>query len=1362
MKNANVVCLLAFQFALGLSSRAADWPTYMCDYTRAGHTDEMLNTPLIEQWVYVAPTQPQTAWPGPGGKIIEGLKLEHRARFDDALQVAVAEGRAYFGSSVDNTVYCLDAQSGDVQWSFITGAPVRLAPSVWQARVFVGSDDGYVYCLSADDGTLIWKLRAGPRDERLLARGRMTSRWPVRTGILVDDGVAYFGAGTFPHETVYLSAVDAETGNILWTNDTISQRRAGREDLTPQGYLLATDDLLFVPSGRTLPAAFNRHTGQMAHKQKGGGKQVGGTRAILTDRHLVSIGEQILMLNQQSGNLENRFLGQQLTLHNNMAYLADGNEIVALDRVQYAKLKERRRELEEQLSEVQRHLRRHPAPIHLRRVNEVKTKLTAAGSEYEQLQRELTEAANLYDGSRKEYNQLATRLENVKQQLREATRDGVRWRVASPHASAMILCGNQLVVGGFGEAQILDTETGQKVWSRQFNGDVRGLAAANGQLFVSTTEGEILCFGGSQRGPTSPAQALDRRQPASHPFPDDNLSPMYAKAAAQIVKQSGISSGYCLIIGSEQGRLAYELAKRTKLSIYCVESDPTKAAASQKALSSVGLYGTRVTVDHIDLSVYPHSNYFANLIVSDTLLLTGELPGDPGESIRHLKPEGGIMCLGVSDGAPEALKQKVNQTIHEWLAGTGLSERELTIRNQGGWTLAQRGPLPGAAAWTHQYGTPGNTGTVDDLRVRGGVGLLWYGDPGPSKMLNRHVGAAAPLSASGRLFVQGDESVMAYDAYNGQFLWELKNPGALRTGLYKNFEPGNLAIGDDSLFIVINNKCLDVDVETGNVRRTYTVSDTGDDNRQWGYVAYNRGLLYGTATFRELIAEEARRRGIPSEHNHTDQIFAIDTQTGERLWTYEGNSVSHTAIALDDDRLCFIDSSVTPDQREQLLRQDKTDLENLTGEARTVAEARMKQLDVRRAVALDARTGSQLWARVVDVTDCSGIGIGGGRLTMMAADGHVVLCGANANGHYWEQFLAGEFKRRRLVVLSAETGDQLWARDANYRHRPIIVGEQIIAEPWAFDLATGEQQTRIHPLTGKQTPWKFIRPGHHCGAVSATPGMLFFRSGFTGYYDLHADSGTRHFAGHRLGCWINTIPANGLVMIPEASAGCACLFSLTSTVVFEPRTDRDVWGIYSADGVTTPVQHMALNLGAPGDRRDRHGKLWLSYPRPSSLPGQNLPLDIQPMSNFGTVGSFFQHNSQSYAIADADIPWVFTSGMQGMTRCQLPLIGAGEQPANYTVRLYFAAPDGDEQGVRIFDVRLQGEIAFEKLDVVTRAAGSRRALILEKEHVPVTRDLVVELVPRHRQPAASRLPILCGIEVLRAGENEILRNVAAR
>ena len=104
-----------------------------------------------------------------------------------------------------------------------------------------------------ETGDEVWKMRVGPKDDRLLARGEMISRWPVRTGVLVDGDVAYFGAGVFPHELIYIVAANAQTGEVIWKNDTISQQNAGRNDLSPQGYLLGSSSRLFMPSSRSVP-----------------------------------------------------------------------------------------------------------------------------------------------------------------------------------------------------------------------------------------------------------------------------------------------------------------------------------------------------------------------------------------------------------------------------------------------------------------------------------------------------------------------------------------------------------------------------------------------------------------------------------------------------------------------------------------------------------------------------------------------------------------------------------------------------------------------------------------------------------------------------------------------------------------------------------------------------------------------------------------------------------------------------------------------------------------------------------------------------------------------------------------------------
>ena len=181
-------------------------------------------------------------------------------------------------------------------------------------------------------GQLVWKMRVGPKDERLLARGSMISRWPVRTGVLIDKGVAYFGAGIFPHEQVYLVAADPKTGKVIWRNDHISQRDAGRDDLSPQGYLLANDEFLFVPSGRSLPAAFDRKTGEYEFKRSyswrsSGGGVIGGAKAVLSDNgQLFSFGpHHMLALNQKSGLAGHAYIqGRQMTFRQKSAFIATG------------------------------------------------------------------------------------------------------------------------------------------------------------------------------------------------------------------------------------------------------------------------------------------------------------------------------------------------------------------------------------------------------------------------------------------------------------------------------------------------------------------------------------------------------------------------------------------------------------------------------------------------------------------------------------------------------------------------------------------------------------------------------------------------------------------------------------------------------------------------------------------------------------------------------------------------------------------------------------------------------------------------------------------------------------------------------
>jgi outer membrane protein assembly factor BamB len=1275
----------------------ADWTTYLGGNDRAGATRANLSPSLHLNWVYRSQAKPEMAWSGSRTTPIEGHVMLPRVTFDAAAQTIIADGRVYFGSTVDHRLHCLDETTGKSLWSFFTDGPIRLAPTYVDGKILFGSDDGRVYCLNAATGDLIWDHRVGPTDDRLLARGEMISRWPVRTGVLVEDNIAYFGAGVFPHEMIYLCAAELQTGEILWKNDRISQADAGRNDLSPQGYMLANDKYLYVPSGRSLPVAVSRETGEIAFQRKyswrsDAGGVVGGTKALLGDGQIYAGGpHHFLAMDQNTGDAGEAYIGgRQMVLMDDRAYLLDGSKVFCVDRDDHARASQEKQEW-------------------FLRAREV-------GREPE-------------------------KLAEAKAKIEEYAGVGVIWQVPSGLDGAMIVTSNLLIVGGDQQVVAFDRDSGKIVWEAQVEGKAMGLSATDSLLTVSTDSGAIYGF-----STTAVEQTANWPKPFTEAFTQDSTQEYFQRKAEEIMQVSGQRSGYCLLVGAKDGRLAYELMRQSKMHVFVVEPDADKAAKLRQTFESAGVHAVRLTVVQAPLEAIPYSNYFANLIVSESQVQDGSLPCEPQHLARFLKPCGGVALLARTTGA-DSDKKDFTSAAQGWLVGL-FQEDEGQLSSSADWSWLTRGKLPGAGEWTHQYGDAANTSFTNDQRVRDGLGVLWYGDPGPSAMINRHEAAGAPLSTNGRMFIQGTDKVMAYDAYNGNFLWELENPGAVRTGVFNNRETHNLAANDDFLFMAIRNECQVLDAASGKLAKRYETPESADGiARDWAFLAVEGDQVFGTNTIRRELEEKMRRRGL-TVASQTDAIFAYDMNSDQLSWTYRGENILHTTIALGPEHVFFIDSAITPDQRQELYRRDKGALKELTGEAALKAEEEMKALDARRAICLDRRTGKKIWEKAVDVTDTTNVSAGGGSLTVIYADGHLVLCGANANGHYWKQFLSGEFEKRKLIVLDAATGNQLWSNNANYMNRPAVINDQVFAEPWAFDLKTGETKKRPHPLTGEDSDWRFSRPGHHCGIITATPNMMFFRSGFIGYYDLYADSGTQHFAGQRLGCWVNAIPGNGLVMIPEASAGCVCQFSIASTVVLEPKTETKAWGILSAVGQTTPVKRFGINLGAPGDRTDAGRQAWFGFPRPKTVERLEFEFDIQP--RFAEGGGWVAENPNNLKFGPGLLPWLLASGARGLEHFEIPLLGPTDDAASYDVRLYFVGADKSQ--VAGLPIQLQGADATgNTLELNSDQKQTTTVCVREFKNVSIEQNLVYDCTATTSQS----LPLLAAIEVFRSATNTI-------
>jgi len=245
---------------------AEDWPTYMHDNARSGVTTESLKLDeLDEVWVNVPTMPPQVAWDGgapwdayrsDGTKIFE---LTPQRDFDFVFAVTVVGDQLYFGSSVTDSVHCLDVRTGRQKWFFTTEGPVRYPPSYDDGKLYFGSDDGHAYCIDAGDGSFIWKYNPS-EDTRLIGNnGSLISMWPIRTGTAVLDGKVYFAASLVNWQTSYLCSLDAQTGS-----DNGPGLYCVSGGVTPMGAIMASATRIYLLQGRLHPYAFNRATGAIS------------------------------------------------------------------------------------------------------------------------------------------------------------------------------------------------------------------------------------------------------------------------------------------------------------------------------------------------------------------------------------------------------------------------------------------------------------------------------------------------------------------------------------------------------------------------------------------------------------------------------------------------------------------------------------------------------------------------------------------------------------------------------------------------------------------------------------------------------------------------------------------------------------------------------------------------------------------------------------------------------------------------------------------------------------------------------------------------------------------------------------------
>lgn len=151
-------------------------------------------------------------------EIPRALKTAWNANLGGTLTSPVcADGRLYVAREETHTVFCLDADTGQVQWRYEAGGRVDSPPSIANGMTVFGSHDGWVYALRASDGKLVWRFLAAPNRRCLVERNQVASVWPVHGSVLIDSGNVYFAAGrsSYLDGGMYLYKLALETGKTL-------------------------------------------------------------------------------------------------------------------------------------------------------------------------------------------------------------------------------------------------------------------------------------------------------------------------------------------------------------------------------------------------------------------------------------------------------------------------------------------------------------------------------------------------------------------------------------------------------------------------------------------------------------------------------------------------------------------------------------------------------------------------------------------------------------------------------------------------------------------------------------------------------------------------------------------------------------------------------------------------------------------------------------------------------------------------------------------------------------------------------------------------------------------------------------------
>ncbi|MFP6899867.1 MAG: PQQ-binding-like beta-propeller repeat protein, partial [Opitutales bacterium] len=786
-------------------------------------------------------------------------------------------------------------------------------------------------------------------------------------------------------------------------------------------------------------------------------------------------------------------------------------------------------------------------------------------------------------------------------------------------AGDRLFAGAKSKVSGFDVANLRAGKT-EPAWVAPIEGKPWTMLAADNRLFVVTEDSQLHCFG--------PAKSSLKNHPlAKDPLPQpDNHTTTRIHA---ILKHLETMEGHALCLGVDASSLD-ALLSVTKLRIVAVDDDATKVDSLRRRYQAAGLYGQRISILQYDNPAkFPAPPHFANLVIVDGKPAKNLTPHSLPAIYQATRPYGGILCLFRKD-------EKLDKEAKALPKAVALESGPDTL------LLKKEGALPGTADWSHQYADAGQSVVSKDNRVKAPLGLLWFGGPSNAKILPRHGHGPSPQVAGGRIFIEGADIIRAVDVYTGRLLWERELNGV---GKYYNITghfPGAGEIGSnyvsmpDAVYVVYGATILELDAASGRTKKEFKLP--GESNFGWLSVWENYLVTTSAPIAVKLPDKEKKPAAIPllSKINSryasgSRRLAVFDRMTGKTLWTREAEfNFRHNNIALGANTVFVIDSLTEP--RLKALQRRGIKLEGKPA-----------------LYALNLKTGKVRWRIDENVF---------GTFLNYSTEHDLLLQAGSAYRDRAEDDIG-----RGMVAYRGADGKALWSnKDLGYSGPCLLMKDRIITN--------GNGGFALDLKTGKPTGWRYSR-NYGCNTAIGSEHLLTFRSGAAGFYDLTNDGGTGNWGGFRSSCTANLIPANGVLNAPDYTRTCSCAYQLQTSLALIHMPELEYWTF----GAKVPQEQMAINLGAPGDRRGPDGKMWLEYPEVGG-PSTKIDLTIEPKD-----ASIFRLHSAT--VKSGDLKWIAGSGLEGVKSVSIRM----RENGRYQVKLHFMEPEDIEAGKRMFDVR---------------------------------------------------------------------------